>query len=264
MIRFPKAALSLTLSLALGACAASPEFHEAQNLSAQPFNQLDLAGNACGPAAFLNSCRFGSPAWRKVSETPADLSDRERIRAIARGPAMRESSSLPGRARWSRSGINLSDLRDVANEMRRPHSLPMISEQTLFLKPGESQQAHARRVRSLLARSLDAGFPPILSIRRYVKRNGNWTAVQGHFVTITSVPGNIAPTQGSFAVNYIDPWGGRFREGKISISSRPFLAREPANNPNLEADFPDVTVGKRFVRSGEESILVASALLGRL
>jgi len=263
MTRFPKAALSLALSLALGACATAPEFHEARNLSAKPFNQLDLAGNACGPAAFLNACRFGSPEWEEISKTPAGLSDRERIRSIARGPAMRESSSLPGRARWSRNGINLSDLRDVANEMRRPYALPMISEQTLFLKPGESQQAHIRRVRSLLARSLDSGFPPILSVRRYVKRGGMWTNVQGHFVTITSVPGDIAPNQGSFAVKYIDPWGGRFREGKISVSSRPFLASEPADNPNLEADFPDVTVGKRFVRSGEESILVASALLGR-
>jgi hypothetical protein len=263
MIQFPKAALSLALSLALGACATAPEFYEAQNLSANPFNQLDLAGNACGPAAFLNSCRFGSPAWRKVSETPAGLSDRERIRAIARGPAMRESSSLPGRARWSKRGINLGDLRDVVNEMGLPHSLPVISERMLFLKPGERQQAHVRRVRSLLARSLDAGFPPILSIRRYVKRDGNWTAVQGHFVTITSVPGNIASTQGFLPVKFIDPWGGRFREGTISISAPAFLTSDPANNPNLEAKFPDVTVGKRFVRSGEESILVASAVLGR-
>ncbi len=259
MIRFPTAAP--LLSLLLVACATTPAFHEAQNLSAQPFNQLDLAGNACGPAALLNSSRYGSPAWRKLSETPPDLTDRDRIRAIARGPAMRESSSLPGRARWSRAGINLSDLRDVANEIARPHSLPPISQQTLFLKPGETQEAHLRRVRTLLARSLDQGFPPILSIRRYAKRGGKWTSVQGHFVTITSVPGN--PGQGAFPVKFIDPWGGRFREGNISISGRPFLEKNPEENPNLEAVFPDVTVGKSHVSAGEESILVASGVLGR-
>jgi hypothetical protein len=166
---------------------------------------------------------------------------------------MRESSSLPGRARWSRAGINLSDLRDVANEMARPYSLPPISQQTLFLKPGETKEAHLHRVRTLLARSLDEGFPPILSVRRYAKRGGQWTSVQGHFVTITSVPGNTAPGQTSFPVKFIDPWGGRFREGNISISFRPFLGKSPAENPNLEAVFPDVTVGKRHIRAREES-----------
>lgn len=261
MIRFHTAAP--LLSLLLAACATTPAFHEAQNTAAKPFNQLDLAGNACGPAALLNSSRFGSPAWRKLSETPSDLTDRDRIRAIARGPAMRESSSLPGRARWSRAGINLTDLRDVANEMARPFFLPAISQETLFLKPGEKQQWHLSRVRTLLARSLDEGFPPILSLRRYAKRGGQWTFVQGHFVTVTSVPGNITSTQTSFPVKFIDPWGGRFREGSISICGRPFLGKSASECPNLEAVFPDVTVGNRQVRAGEESILVASGVLGR-
>jgi hypothetical protein len=261
MIPFPRAAP--LLSLILAACATTPAFHEVQNLSSEPFNQLDLAGNACGPAALLNSSRFGSPAWRKISETPPDLTDRERIRAIARGPAMRESSSLPGRARWSRAGINLSDLSDVANEMARPHSLPPISQQTLFLKPGESQEAHLRRVRTLLARSLDQGFPPILSLRRYAKRGGQWTFVQGHFITVTSVPGNLVSSQISFLVKFIDPWGGGFQEGSIAVSGRSFLGKNSAESPNLEAIFPDVTVGKRHLRAGEESILVASGVLGR-
>ncbi len=261
MIRFHTAAP--LLSLLLAACSITPTFHEAQNTSAKPFNQLDLAGNACGPAALLNSSRFGSPAWRKLSESPPNLTDLDRIRAIARGPAMRESSSLPGRARWSRAGINLSDLRDVANEMARPLLLPPISQQTLFLKPAERQHWHLSRVRLMLARSLDEGFPPILSLRRYAKRGGEWTFIQGHFVTVTSVPENITSTQTSFPVKFIDPWGGRFREGNISITGRSFLGKSAAESPNLEAVFHDVTVGIRQVRAGEESILVASGVLGR-
>ena len=261
MIPFHKAFLLPALSLALSACA--PEFHQAENPGAKPFNQLELAGNACGPAALLNSYRFGKPQWRKLSETPPGLSDRERIRAIARGPAMRESSSLPGRARWSRHGINLTDLRDVANEIAQPHMLPAISEETLFLKPGETQQAMLLRVRSRLARSLDAGFPPILSIRRFVKRDGQWTAIQGHFVTITSVPGAIESNQGSFPVKYIDPWGGKFHEGTISINATAFMTEDPARNPNLQVVFPDATVGERLVRPGGETILAVSAVLGR-
>lgn len=263
MIRFPRLCLLPALSLVFAACAPAPDFFQAQNLSAKPFNQLDLAGNACGPAALLNSYRFGNPDWRKLSATPAGLSDRERIRAIARGPAMRESSSLPGRARWSRRGINISDLRDVANEMARPEYLPALSQQALFLKPGESQQAHLSRIRSLLAGSLKEGIPPILSIRRFVKQDGKWTAVQGHFVTVTSVPGRIGSGETSFVVKYIDPLGGKFREGRIAISGRGFLQDDPAANPNLEAVFPGVTIGKDSMRRGQESLLAVSAVLGR-
>ncbi len=258
MIRFPKRLLPLALSICFTGCA--PQFYRAENPDAKPFNQLDLAGNACGPAALLNSYRFGKSQWRKLSETPPGLSDRERIRAIARGPAMRESSSLPGSARWSRNGINLSDLRDVANEISRPHMLPAISEETLFLKSGESQRAFLLRVRSRLALSLDAGFPPILSIRRFVKRNGQWIALQGHFVTITSVPGSISSTY--FPVEYIDPLGGKSLSGKIAISSTSFLGGEADENPNLEAIFPDSKAGMRFLKPGEKSYLAVSAALG--
>jgi len=260
MIPFHKAFLLPALSLFIASCA--PDFHQAENAGAKPFNQLDLAENSCGPAALLNSYRFGKPAWRKLSEQPPGLSDRERIRAIARGPAMRESSSLPGRARWSRNGINLSDLRDVANEIAQPHLLPSVSEETLFLKPGETQQAMLLRVRTRLARSLGSGFPPILSIRRFVKREGQWTAIQGHFVTVASVPAAVASNQGLFPVKYIDPWGGHFRNGTIAINPRPFMNNDPARNANLEAVFPTVTAGKRFVRPGEETVLAVSAVLG--
>jgi len=259
-LSLPRLALLPALSLLFAACA--PEFHQAENLGAKPFNQLDLAGNACGPAALLNSYRFGKPAWRKLSEEPPGLSDRERIRTIARGPAMRESSSRPGRARWSRNGINLADLGDVANELASAKGLPRVSEETLFLKTGESQGSFLRRVHSRLAGSISSGFPPILSIRRFVKRDGQWIAIQGHFVTITSVPGAVASTQTSFPVKYIDPWGGHFREGSIAINPRSFMTTDPATNPNLEAVFPTVIAGKRPVRTGEETVLAVSAVLG--
>lgn len=262
MIPSPLKSLSaLSLLAVLSACAPTPDFYQAQNLSEKPFNQLDLAGNACGPAALLNSSRFGSTEWRKISTSPPDLTDRERIRSITRGPAMRESSSLPGRARWSLQGINLSDLRDVADEIARPYNLPTIHQETLFLNPIETQQSHLHHVHKHLANSLDKGFPPILSIRRFVKRNGEWIAIQGHFITVTSVPGKIPSNTNQFEITYIDPWGGKLHQGTISIYSKPFLNDDPAKNPNLEAVFPNAIVGKRLVRTGEESILAVSATL---
>lgn len=264
MIHSPRKLLPLlSIGVLISSCAPAPNFYKAQNLSAKPFNQLDLACNACGPAALLNSYRFGNQKWRVLSEKPPGLTDRERIRSIARGPAMRESSSLPGRARWTRNGINLTDLKDVANELAYTGQLPRISEQMLFLKPNETQQGHLRRVHSLLTRSLSEGFPPIITIRRFVERDGAWRAVQGHFVTITSVPGKLPNGADEFTISYIDPWGGKFHDGKIAIHQSTFLGTDPAKNPNLEAIFPSAVVGKRLVRPGETTLLAVSAFLGR-
>lgn len=256
MIPFPKAAP--LLSLLLAACAPTPDFHRAQNLSAKPFNQLDLAGNACGPAALLNSSRFGSPAWRKISESPPDLSDRERIRAIARGPAMRESSSLPGRARWSRAGINLSDLRDVANEIARPANLPILTSETLLISPIESKEAHLRRIHGKLARSLAEGFPPIVSLRLYAERNGTWTHLRSHFVTVSSVPGSLERGASAFPVGFIDPLGGKSRQGRINPGS------DSEMDYFAEAIFPAITIGQNAIRPGEKSYLAVAGVLGRL
>lgn len=264
MTRFPRPFLLPLLSLLIAGCAPVPDYYESENLSQQPFNQLVLAGNACGPAALLNSYRFGNSRWKKLSENPPALSDRERIRAIARGPAMRESSSLPGRARWSRSGINLADLRDVANEIGAAESLPHLSEEMLFLRPGETQEAHLQRVHRLLARSLAEGIPPILSIRRFVKRDGKWSTVHSHFVTVVSVPGRLPAGKNSFSVKYIDPWGGKLSEGEIAIRERAFLGESASKNPNLEAVFPNAIVGKSQVSSGQETMLAVSSVLGRL
>ena len=257
MIRFPRQCLLPALSLAFAACTPTPDFYRAQNLSAKPFNQLDLAWNACGPAALLNSYRFGNPAWRKISEEPPGLSDRERIRAIARGPAMRESSSLPGRARWSRNGINISDLRDVANEIARPAYLPALSNSTLVISPIESREAHLRRVHAKLARSLSEGIPPILSIRLYAKRDGTWTPIQSHFITVTSVPGRLDQGSTGFPVGFVDPLGAKPGQGRIMIGS------DPGMDFFAEAKFPDVTIGRSSLGAVEKPYLAVSAALGR-
>ncbi|MBC7979073.1 MAG: hypothetical protein H7Y36_00750 [Armatimonadetes bacterium] len=253
---------ALSFSVLLCTCATNGASRQAQNLDARPFNQLLLSGNACGPTALLNSYRYAKPSWRKLAENPPHLSDRDRIRAIVSGPAMRPSVSLPGRARWSRNGVNLTDLRDIANEISKTEMLPALSQETLFLKPGESQQKFLRRVHSRLVQSLAEGFPPILSIRRFVKRGSTWSAIQGHFVTITSVA-TLPSNATSFDLNYVDPLGGKFSSGKIAITPEAFLTSDPARNPNLEALFPSSRIGKSSLRSGDKSILAVSATLGR-
>ncbi|MEP3211914.1 MAG: hypothetical protein ABJQ29_01850 [Luteolibacter sp.] len=178
------------------------------------------------------------------------------MRTIARGPAMRESASLPGRARWSRNGINISDLRDVANEISAGRYLPQLSNETLVTSPIESREKHLRRVHAKLARSLSDGIPPILSIRLFAKRNGTWIAIQGHFVNVTSVPSRLDSGASGFPVKFIDPLGGKFREGRIEVGS------DSEMGFFTEAKFPSVTVSRNSLRSGEESYLAVAAVLG--
>lgn len=257
MILFPKRFLPVVLSSLLFACAPAPTDLLAESSGERPFDQLDLARNACGPAALLNAWRFGNPRWRTLAENPPGSTDRERIRSIARGPAMRESSSLPGRARWSRNGINLLDLRDVANEISQPEGLPRIFHETFFLKPAETQQSLLARVHKQIAKSLSSGFPPLLSIRHYEKRGETWQANRGHFVTVTAIS-RIAGN--SFQVKYIDPLGGKFCTGEIRIGNTPFLGEISRRNPNLEAILPETKIG---TSSGNQGYIAVAAAIGQ-
>ncbi len=234
----------------------------------EPANQLVVAGNACGPTALLNAFRFGNPDWQRAATAVTGETDKQRIYTIIREYGMRPSSHIKGRPRWSRKGVNLADLADIANEMTRSHFLPQVSQQVVFLKPGESQENQISRVHRLLDTSLGKGLPPVVSLRRYVKRATDgkppeWLVLDAHFVTITAVPHRLEKGARSFPVSYIDPWGGTLCQGSIAITSQTILADSSATSPCLEADFPQAIVGKNRVRSGETHALTVAAVLGR-
>ena len=259
-LMFRHAASSIWLALCLPALAdaAAPV----------PADQLVVAGNACGPTALLNAFRFGNLDWQRAASAIAGDTDKQRIYTIIRESGMRPSHSIKGRPRWSRKGVNLADLHDIANELTRGHFLPLMSEEVLFLKPGETQEKLLRRVHSRFETSLAKGLPPIISLRRYALRRQDknppaWVVLDAHFVTITSVPGNLDKNPHSFPVTYIDPWGGKICHGLISIPARPVLASAAADSPCLEAVFPQALVGKKLIRNGEPTALTVAAVLGR-
>ena len=256
-----RAASSLFLAFCLIAQAA-PE------PAAVPANQLVVAGNACGPAALLNAFRFGNPAWQRASNALAGDTDKQRISTIIGEYGMRPSSHLPGRPRWSRKGVNIADLCDIANDITRGRFLPLVSQEVMFLKPGETQGALLKRAHRHLSTSLDKGLPPIISLRRYALRSikgkpAEWVVIDAHFVTLTTLPRKLDKPAGSFPISYIDPWGGKICHGEISIPNRPILADSTAASPCLEAVFPQASVGKKRVHPGEPTTLTMAAVLGR-
>lgn len=242
---------------------AAPPLREAPNLAANPANQLIVSGNACGPTALLNAFRFGNHHWQRGLLNITGATDKEQIQTLIRGSGMRPSKHLTGRPRWSRRGVNIADLCDMANETTQGQMLPIMSHEVLFVKPGESQEKLLRRVHQRLDTSLAKGLPPLLSLRRYVLRRNEWVVLDAHFVTLITMPRKLEKGTRSFPVTYIDPWGGQIAAGNIAIPDRPLLSAQAAESPCLEAAFPKASVGKKLLRSGEQSILTLSAALGR-
>lgn len=251
-----------------GSVLAGPPLREAPNSQAVPANQLLVAGNACGPTALLNAFRFGSKDWQRAYQAISGDDDKERIYSVIREPGMRPSSSIKGRPRWSKNGVNIVDLCDMGNEMTRGHFLPLMSHEVLFLKSGETQKKLLSRVHKRFETSLAKGLPPVISLRRYVKRRHNgkppvWTVLDAHFVTLTSVPRKLEAGATSFFVSYVDPWGGKVCNGTVSIPNQGVLTDVKSESPCLEAVFSQAAVGKKLVRSGESSTLALVAVLGR-
>jgi len=244
---------------------AAPPTREAPNPGAVAADQLVVSGNACGPTALLNAFRFGNTNWQRASTALAGDSDKQRIYSIIRQYGMRPSKHVNRRARWSKKGINIADLADIANEMTVGQALPIVEQEVLFLKPGETQEKLLKRVHYRLNTSLSKGLPPVLSLRRYAKRaaTGQWTVLDAHFVTLTSIPAKLGKGDRSFPVTYLDPWGGKSCEGSISITNRAVLADAAGSSPCLEADFPQAAVGKKLLRPGEPTALTVAAVLGR-
>ena len=256
----------LTISLVLVpwlVVAADSALREAPNPAAIPANQLVVSGNACGPTALLNAFRFANQDWQRASNSIAGESDKQRIYTIIRDFGMRPSATIKGRPRWSKKGVNLTDLCDIANEMTRGQFLPLVSQEVLFRSPRETQEALLKRVLARLNTSLEKGLPPIISLRRYVKRDQAWIALDAHFVTVTTLPRKLDNGSSSFEVSYIDPWGGKLCRGTIAIPEPAILAEVSSESPCLEADFPQASVGRKLVRQGEPTTLALAAVLGR-
>jgi hypothetical protein len=246
--------------------SAAPVQKDADKPSPVPVNQLVVAGNACGPAALLNAFRFGNSDWQRAS--PAGVDDKERVLKVIREIGMRPSKHIPGHPRWSRRGVSVADLLDMANEMTTGHFLPPLGDEVFFLKSSETPEKLLLRVQQRLAKSVVKGLPPILSLRRYALRKPSsgppqWTLVDAHFVTLTTIPATLDKNARGFSIDYIDPWGGRYCKGIIRIPDQTVM-QDTAGNPTcLEVLFPKTPVGGKMVRKGEKSFVAVSAAIGR-
>jgi hypothetical protein len=253
----------LAAVILLAASCGAVETSEAPNGGARAANQLDISGNACGPAAVLSSFRCGNAAWQRAGNALPGANDREQLRHWIRFHGLRPSETLKGRTRWTTAGINVEDLVSAVNEMNRPLYLPPIGHDGLLLQGRETPEKLLRRCRERLQRSLEKGIPPLLSLRRHVLRKGRWISVQGHFVTVIAVPRKLGRGEKGFPITYLDPWGGKRCKGWIGIPGMALLAQEGQVSPCLLAEVPAANIGKKQVRGGETTAVIPESVIGR-
>ncbi|BCX46132.1 hypothetical protein HAHE_00400 [Haloferula helveola] len=251
------------LATLLLAGSAMADERWAPHAVAGPVDQLSVAGNACGPAALLASLRCGSEKWRGVPERIPGSSDKSKLLYIIRAHGIRPSASLKGRNRWTGAGINAEDLADIAEELAAIGGLPNPKTESILLQKREKPDKLLRRSHDRLRDSLKDGFPPVLSLRRYVWRNGAWQALQGHFVTVVMVPEKLERGASSHEFVYFDPWGGKKVRGSFRIPPLPVLSTDGKTSSCLEAVVPDANIGRSKVRSGERTVVVPTVITGR-
>ncbi|MBK1832816.1 hypothetical protein [Roseibacillus ishigakijimensis] len=215
-------------------------------------------GNSCGPAALLNAFGSGSEKWQAAAAKIPGDNDRARIASVIKSFGQKPSSNLPQRARWEiRSGVNFADLAVMADEFRSLQwGLPKVRAELYFASAGADSEKKLRLAHKQLHKSLAKGLPPILSVRRFVHRQGHWQSVHGHFVVLTALPRQLPRGSQSFPVEFVDSSGAKTFSGLIS------LATQESGLPCLVLHCPSSEIGKKQVRAGEGSALGLAGAIG--
>jgi len=245
---------TLNSALLVGLLGCAPAERIAPGIDRGPVDQLQLAGNACGPAALLTAWRCGSPSWRRLADTLPGEDERDRLRFLAYGPGREPSLSLPGRPRWTRDGINAEDLTQLAAELATDQGLPSPGRRDLFRRSDEPAAAMLRRAHRELRRSLARGHPPVLGLRRHRRDDPSWPAVETHFVTVVKVGTRSGER---FPITCFDPWRGRVRNGTIALPPGPLLGAP--DHPCLELDLP----GGLTREASTADVIVPTVMIGR-
>lgn len=241
----------------------------APNTEAKALNQINIQKNGCGPASLINAYRYGSPKWNTATQKIVGETDKEQFDFLVKYYGKIFSSYAHASMRYdARSGINGLDLADLANDFqtRRKLSLPKLKHTTHFIKSDESHSALLNKTHKHLVKSLQKGFPPLISIKRFAQRGSRWRQVHGHFVVLYEIPGTLPPNATSFEIKYIDPWGGKIKTGAIKIPETAFFAVNNAEkkptfrkSPTLTVDFPQSSLGRHLVRNNERSATILAA-----
>jgi len=226
-------------SLFLACVCAGADTIDAPNMDAPVIDQIPIHALACGPVALLNAYQLSSDSWR-ASTNRMSGSAEEKFHYFTKTYCSRFSRNTYQKKRWDdKNGIRPDDLTEAINELHKKAHLPTVQMERLFLTKNQTHPELLVNLHASIAKSLKKGFPPLLSISRFVKITSatgghRWSEVSSHFITITSIPQKLEPDNQSCSFSYVDPWGGRKGSSSFTINESTFFANDITHRKNKQ------------------------------
>jgi len=261
MIKLPFVLLYFAIVSSLSSCTNQNTTITAPKFDSKGVNQIPIHKNGCGPASLISAYRFGSEKWQKALEKIVGDTDEEKFNDLIKKHGNIFSQHLHLQRRFSdKHGINIVDLTDLANDFHTKHNLqlPELAYNSHFLKGKMDHAELLEKTHKALKKSLNKGFPPLLSLKTFAQKGSRWTQIHGHFVVLLEIPGSLEKDAKSFNIKYMDPWGGKILTGSIKLPEKSFFATniatkkwEPRRSPLLEVDFPDSPLGKWLLKPNQ-------------
>lgn len=240
-------------------------------------DQKSVSNLVCGPTAALISLAFGTEKARRAYAARPGKTDAARIRAVIAGPGKAPSRDYGDGSRMRARGMSAVDLLDLVNDLREAADLEPARGTYLSRRESETTPRHLRGVHARLVESLKASEPVILHIRSfYAGRRSEgaeiqWNGLLSHFVVAIGVPAELAPGAEGFAVEYLDPAGGKPGELYLAAeTTRNFTASEGnrtrwvwrKNFPFLRVHAPTLRLNRQQRPWHERTIAVLHHMIG--
>ena len=245
-----------TLASATPAASHNPGLSTSAALRGQLVDQREFHPQACGPCAMYHALLFGGPTAREVLQSLPGNQPQDKV-----GHLIRTYGALPSTMRVAKPmlherGMHWQDAGVLMNAVLHDHGGPTLASGYLQREPDDDHLTHLRKVHRLLAASLEAGWPPVISLRGYVARHDArrggvvWQDGRSHYVALIEL-GDLAHDEDSgFMFRYIESFRAGRQQGFVHIERQRDFQAQTTFGPLGEwvGDAPFLTVTAPFMR----------------
>lgn len=189
-------------------------------------DQMWLSDMACGPAAVLNSMRFGPPEYQQLFDELPGNTGLEKLDYVVRVFGSKPSDDYESGTRIrSLGGMSADDLKHFYMDLLKGNkAIPTISGVYLDRLKFESDQHFVWRIHKFLTQSIKKGVPPIIHVWAVAPDFSGikplWGGIASHFITINLIQDQLDNEELGFYFKYIDPNGGTLRSGYLYAENR--------------------------------------------
>ena len=194
--------------------------------------QTDVGETTCVPCAIFDAFCFGDAKLANLATNLPGKSPAEKVQNLINLYGKKPSGYFHHRLRYSTDiGVGDADIAPFANDwMKQDVSETPVRGEYLTLHTNEIAQQHLDRVYRLLQHSLNAGFPPVLTLQSYVAKKSIihycWYCQYRHSVTVVGI--QALPPDGTpgFSMQVADSLSGRVLETYVyAEENHPFNAK---------------------------------------